>query len=59
MEAPLEDELPESPAVCVHRWAIAAPSGEVSKGSCRLCGAERDFPLYPSRKSAYIRVKTR
>ena len=53
------DDAPLTPAICVHRWVIGPPSGEVSRGNCRLCGAERDFPAYPTRKAAYVRVKSR
>ncbi len=38
----------EAPAqigpVCVHRWVIASPEGETSHGTCRVCGAEKEFP---------------
>jgi hypothetical protein len=30
--------------VCVHRWVIESPNGETSKGRCRHCGAEKEFP---------------
>jgi hypothetical protein len=30
--------------VCVHRWVIESPNGETSRGRCRYCGAEKDFP---------------
>jgi hypothetical protein len=35
----------ETPAElrCVHHWRIESPSGAVSHGICRKCGAERDF----------------
>ena len=29
---------------CVHHWIIDSPSGPASRGSCRKCGAEKDFP---------------
>lgn len=28
---------------CPHHWIIETPNGPVSKGRCRLCGAEREF----------------
>lgn len=28
---------------CRHYWVIESPSGLVSKGICKFCGAERDF----------------
>lgn len=36
---------------CTHHWLIASPSGETSKGVCRLCGAARDFQNYAYRSS--------
>jgi hypothetical protein len=32
------------PAACAHRWVIETPNGEFSRGTCRLCGAEKQFP---------------
>ena len=32
-------------AACVHRWLIESPNGPVVHGRCRLCSAERDFPV--------------
>ena len=48
------EERPSSTAVheapgqdgCRHHWVIASPDGPVSKGVCRLCGAEREFKNY-------------
>ncbi len=31
---------------CLHHWVIDPPAGPVSKGECRSCGKERDFPNY-------------
>ena len=31
---------------CQHHWVIGRPAGPVSKGLCRRCGEERDFPSY-------------
>ncbi len=28
---------------CAHHWVIEPPSGPVSKGVCKKCGAEREF----------------
>lgn len=28
---------------CSHHWLIESPAGPVSKGTCRKCGAEREF----------------
>lgn len=30
--------------VCAHRWVIETPNGETSRGVCRTCGAEKEFP---------------
>jgi len=29
--------------VCVHRWVLESPVGEVTHGTCKLCGEIRDF----------------
>ena len=29
---------------CQHHWVLDSPAGPVSKGACRSCGEERDFP---------------
>ncbi len=31
---------------CQHYWVIDPPAGPVSKGACRSCGEQRDFPNY-------------
>jgi len=31
---------------CQHHWVLDTPKGPVSKGACRSCGEERDFPTY-------------
>jgi hypothetical protein len=36
-------DSPLSSSVCVHRWLIATPVGELCCGTCRFCGAERKF----------------
>ena len=28
---------------CVHYWIIDPPRGPVSKGVCKMCGAEKEF----------------
>ncbi|MEX2226741.1 MAG: hypothetical protein WEB52_09865 [Dehalococcoidia bacterium] len=37
-------ETGEVQAVCVHRWVIESPNGATSHGTCRNCGAEKEFP---------------
>ncbi|MBF6601214.1 MAG: hypothetical protein IVW36_11965 [Dehalococcoidia bacterium] len=45
---PVEATTPEagSPvgAVCAHHWVIASPNGETSRGRCKRCGTEKEFP---------------
>jgi len=36
-------EAPEGARRCRHHWVIATPSGAVSVGRCRRCGAVREF----------------
>ena len=31
---------------CQHYWVLDPPEGPVSKGTCRSCGEEREFPNY-------------
>lgn len=31
---------------CAHHWIIESPSGPISKGTCRRCGAVREFRNY-------------
>ena len=33
-------------SACLHNWVLDSPAGPVSKGECRSCGQERDFPNY-------------
>lgn len=37
----IEDGIPDE--VCVHRWALATPSGDQTPGVCSRCGATRSF----------------
>ena len=39
-------EVTQERSECRHHWMLAAPDGPVSKGGCRNCGQERDFPNY-------------
>ena len=34
---------------CAHHWLIESPDGETSRGTCRLCGASREFLNYNQR----------
>jgi hypothetical protein len=34
----------EQGAECRHHWRIASPNGAMSVGTCKLCGAQREFP---------------
>lgn len=38
---------------CVHRWILAAPSGDSVEGTCRICGAKRAFTN--RRRSNWVR----
>jgi len=29
---------------CIHWWLVETPRGPTSKGVCKLCGAEKEFP---------------
>jgi hypothetical protein len=31
---------------CHHYWMIDSPTGPISRGRCRLCGAQREFRNY-------------
>lgn len=42
---------------CAHHWRIETPSGEVSKGVCKHCGATRSFANYSERKTMTRAVK--
>ena len=37
-------EATQDESECEHNWLLAPPNGPVSKGVCRNCGGERDFP---------------
>ena len=38
-------EVLEAPS-CAHQWLIDTPAGKFSKGTCRLCGEEKQFQNY-------------
>jgi hypothetical protein len=42
---------------CAHHWRIETPSGEVSKGVCKHCGATKSFANYSERKTMTRAVK--
>ena len=43
---------------CAHYWRIESPDGLISKGECKLCGAEKEFcnswtdSTFPSKKNS-------
>ncbi len=41
---PAADAKTTNTTTCVHHWVIASPNGETSRGVCKICGMERDFP---------------
>ena len=44
--APEGEQIEQLEELCRHHWAIEAPTGPVSRGTCRQCGAEREFKNY-------------
>ncbi len=43
LKAP-EAETQEVKPSCAHHWVIATPNGEMSRGVCKICGLEKEFP---------------
>jgi hypothetical protein len=43
LPGPIESVTALEPEVCVHRWQVTGPSGDDATGTCRLCGATRQF----------------
>jgi hypothetical protein len=41
-EARVEEMVVEIPT-CRHHWIIEPPQGSTSRGTCKVCGEERDF----------------
>ncbi len=39
--------------LCEHHWVIDSPAGSLSKGTCRSCGEERDFPNNPEDRRSF------
>lgn len=35
---------PTATRACAHHWLIESPNGETSRGTCKLCGATKEFP---------------
>lgn len=31
---------------CCHYWVVESPNGPTSRGTCKLCGAVREFENY-------------
>ena len=29
---------------CAHHWLIESPNGAMSRGVCKICGLEKEFP---------------
>jgi len=42
--------------MCVHRWVLESPVGEVTHGTCKLCGEVRDFTDKRPSASFYSRT---
>ncbi|MEX2245286.1 MAG: hypothetical protein WEC75_01250 [Dehalococcoidia bacterium] len=32
------------PGACIHHWKIESPQGALSRGICKRCGEEKEFP---------------
>ena len=30
---------------CIHHWQLATPSGVLTNGTCKKCGAEKQFTM--------------
>ena len=45
-EVPEDTGLEEEVSTCQHHWLIDTAGGRFSKGTCRLCGAQRSFTNY-------------
>ncbi|MBM3945731.1 MAG: hypothetical protein FJ317_09655 [SAR202 cluster bacterium] len=52
-QAVLDKETPKADeqtvvhvAGCMHHWVIDAPAGPISKGTCKLCGTQKQFQNY-------------
>jgi hypothetical protein len=43
-KAPSQEKSAPSVPECRHHWIIDTPQGAMSKGVCKICGAEREFP---------------
>ena len=39
-----EADTPDTKPSCAHHWVIATPNGETSRGVCKVCGTEKEFP---------------
>jgi hypothetical protein len=42
---------------CAHHWRIETPAGETSRGTCKICGATRDFANYTQRRATARQVR--
>ena len=40
------EETREEVDQCTHHWVIDSPNGPVSRGVCKICGAEHGFRNY-------------
>ena len=46
-EPEAETQKPEGQVECCHYWIIGSPNGPTSRGTCKFCGAEKDFHNTP------------
>ena len=42
------------PETCAHYWVIEPPDGPISKGTCKVCGAEKEFGNIPPITTVYF-----
>lgn len=43
-QTPVQENDVLSTPQCRHHWVIESPQGATSRGVCKLCGSEREFP---------------
>jgi hypothetical protein len=40
----IEQPAADDAVTCAHHWVIASPDGEMSMGTCKRCGVQKEFP---------------
>ena len=54
-EPEAEAQEPDGQDECRHYWLIESPNGPISRGTCKFCGAEKDFHNSPPEFMLYKR----